>query len=126
MDNRNEPLYSRIAFERFLINNSLRPMALFLYCAVCVILKNRQVALFHKRTDPVTLFAVLFDEITCSEVESHVAITSYQSVLAANKQWLYYTAHCVHVVSKQPVQYKSTKELIDYLNFFRIFFSRRD
>lgn len=60
MDNRNEPLYSRIAFERFLIDNSLRPMALFLYCAVCVILKNRQVALFHKRTDPVTLFAVLF------------------------------------------------------------------
>lgn len=101
-------------------------MVLFLYCAVYVILKNRQVALFHKRTDPVTLFAVLFDEITCSEVESHVAITSYQSVLAANKQWLSYTAKCVHVVSKQPVQYKSTKELIDYLNFFRIFFSRRD
>ena len=83
MNNHNKPLYSRITLRRILINNSLRSDGTFLYCAVRVIRNKSKGTLFHKRNDPVTLFALLFarnnlfrSRVTCRYNKLSISNTS--------------------------------------------------
>ena len=84
MNNHNKPLYSRITLRRILINNSPATVRwhFFILCGSCHSKKSKG-TLFHKRTDPVNLFALLFarnnlfrSRVTCRYNKLSISNTS--------------------------------------------------
>lgn len=84
MNNHNKPLYSRITLRRILINNSPATVRwhFFILCGSCHSKKSKG-TLFHKRTDRVNLFALLFarnnlfrSRVTCRYNKLSISNTS--------------------------------------------------